>query len=174
VGQPRRWCHLLKLGRGACCWASAAPLDHRDVGGGDCDVGVDSASACTCAIFGPQRIRFFEQRQGKNVERRAGLRGLRLAGPPMVLGGSPNEVSSRARVHARSRSTRWVTFARAGSAAVGGIWVARSNGWRKDVPSASPAVSNQDRFPTNSNVAAGNGSLYLYYAKRSGPAWPRT
>lgn len=135
-----------------------------DVGGGDCDVAVDSGG----------RVYFVDGWVGSlsvssSDDRGRTWRGVPLTLPyapldrPWAVGGAPDEVFISAAEIQYSDVDGGL-----GMPPVGGIWVARSTDGGLTFPQQVLAVSNGGRIGLNGNIAAGAGSLYVVYSEKVG------
>lgn len=136
-----------------------------DVGGGDCDLGVDEAGTAYLADLWVGGVSVaWTKDQGRSWD---GSPVSQLSGTsdrPWILGGEPGEVFVAAPdVQGMLLGSPSTFLGVRDVPTPGGIWVARSTDGGRTFPQQVLAVGNEGRFPFGSNLAAGNGNLYISY-----------
>ena len=183
-------CAPISVGKGSNLWRSTdggatfdrvgvalhpALAPHRsltgDGAGGDCHLGVDQAGIpyLVDGWVGSAAVSWTRD-QGETWE---GVPASQLSGTvdrPWILGGEAGEVFvTGVDVQGFTLEILAETYLGARNApTTGGIWVARSTDGGRTFPQQVLAVDNADRFYPGSNLASGNGNLYLYYVTAAG------
>lgn len=142
-----------------------------DVGGGDCHMSADRGGTIYLAdLWGGSVSLSWSKDKGTTWEGVPFTVRSGTADRPWVLGGDPGEVFvTTTDIH--GSMLELLTESNLGlhdAPASGGIWVARSTDGGRTFPQQVLAVGNADRFPPTSNLAEGNGNLYLYYVTTTG------
>lgn len=134
-----------------------------DVGGGDCDVGMDAAGRVYLADLWAGGVSL-----SSTTDRGATWRGVPVSTAiapqdrPWVLGGAKDEVFlTAAQLQATGTEQRGINMP-----PVGGIWVARSTDGGLTFPQRTMAAGNENRLGLASNLARDDKNLYVLYTKK--------
>lgn len=136
-----------------------------DVGGGDCDLGIDAGNRVYMADLWAGSASVVASSDGGDTWQGTPVSQL---GPnmdrPWVLGGAADEVF----VTGAQVATSGFEQHGLNAPAVGGLWVSRSTDGGLTFPQRVLAVSNEDRLQLNGNLATDGENLYLLYTKKVG------